>query len=65
MDCSLCHRFDGRSYVNLGFFFPRRKPSVIYDGIVLQMCIILREDTMREWRGSYNRSVIGCIPSFC
>jgi hypothetical protein len=26
---------------------------------------ILREDTMRERRGSYNGCVVGCIPSFC
>jgi hypothetical protein len=26
---------------------------------------ILREETMRERRGSYNGCVVGCIPSFC
>jgi hypothetical protein len=26
---------------------------------------ILREDTVRERRGSYNGCVVGCIPSFC
>ena len=35
LHCSLCHRYDGRSYVNLGFFFPGRKPFVIYEGVVL------------------------------
>ena len=35
MDRSLCHRYDGRSYVNLGFFFPGIQPSIIYEGIVL------------------------------
>jgi len=24
---------------NLGFFFPRRKPLTIYEGIVLHLCI--------------------------
>jgi hypothetical protein len=26
---------------------------------------ILREDIVRERRGSYNGCVVGCIPSFC
>jgi hypothetical protein len=26
---------------------------------------ILREETMRERRGSYSGFVVGCIPSFC
>jgi hypothetical protein len=26
---------------------------------------ILREETVRERRGSYNGCVVGCIPSFC
>ena len=38
MDHSLCHIFDGRSYINLMVFFPRRKPSIIYEGIVLWLC---------------------------
>ena len=42
-----------------------RQPSIIYEGIVLWICIILREETIREWRGSYNGCPIGCIPSFC
>jgi hypothetical protein len=25
---------------------------------------IMREDTMRERRGSYNDFVVGCVPSF-
>jgi hypothetical protein len=28
-------------------------------------CCILREETVRERRGSYNGCVVGCIPSFC
>ena len=32
----------------LGFFALERKPSIIYEGIVLQLCIILREDIVRE-----------------
>ena len=48
LDHSLCHRSESRSYVNLSIFFPRRKPSIIYEGIVLRLCIILREDTVRE-----------------
>ena len=44
-------------------FFPRRKPFVIYEGIVLWLCIILREEIVREWRGSYSGCVVGCIPS--
>jgi hypothetical protein len=31
---------------------------------VSEYCI-LREETVRERRGSYNRCVVGCIPSFC
>ena len=61
---SLYHRYYGRSYINLRVFFPRRKPSIIYEGIVLRLCIILREENVREWRGSYNRCAVGCIPSF-
>jgi hypothetical protein len=30
----------------------------------LEYCI-LREETVRERRGSYNICVLGCIPSFC
>ena len=63
MDHSLCHIFDGRSYVNLRGFFPIRKPSIIYEGIVLRLCIILRDKTVREQRGSYNGFAVGCIPS--
>ena len=48
LDRSLCHRYDSRSNVNLGFFFPGRKPSIIFEGIVLRLCIILREETVRE-----------------
>ena len=47
LDCLLCHIFDGRSYVNHRVFFPRRKPSIIYEGIVFQLCINLRMETMR------------------
>jgi hypothetical protein len=28
-------------------------------------CCILREETVRDRRGSYNWCVVGCIPSFC
>jgi hypothetical protein len=31
---------------------------------VCEYCI-LREETVRERRGSYNGCVVGCIPSFC
>jgi hypothetical protein len=55
--------------VMLGFFSPRRKPSFMYEGIVLWMVdeceyCILREEIVRERRGSYNKCVVGCIPSF-
>ena len=65
LDHSLCRRSDGRCYVNLRVFLPRRKPSIIYEGIVLRLCIILRDETVREWSGSYNEFVVGCIPSVC
>ena len=42
------HKSDDRSYVNVRFFCPRRQPSIIYEGIVLQLCIILREETVKE-----------------
>ena len=48
LDHSLCHRFDGRSYVYLRVFFRTRKPSIIYEGIVLRLCIILRDENVRE-----------------
>ena len=48
LDHSLCHRSDDRSYVYLRVFCPRRKPSIIYEGIVLRLCIILRDETVRE-----------------
>ena len=48
LDHSLCRRSDSRSYVNLRVFCPRRKPSIIYEGIVLRLSIILRDETMRE-----------------
>ena len=48
LDRSLCHGSDDRSYVNLRVFFPRRKPSIIYEGIVLRLCIILRDETVRK-----------------
>ena len=35
LDHSLCHRSDGRSYVNLRVFCPRRQPSIIFGGIVV------------------------------
>ena len=65
LDHSLCHRSDGRSYVNLRVFFPRRQPSIIYEGIVLRLCIILRDETVREQRASYSGFVVGCFPSVC
>ena len=65
LDHSLCRRSDGRSYVNLRVFCPRRQPSIIYEGIVLRLCSILRDETARERRGSYVRFVVGCIPSVC
>ena len=65
LDHSLCCRSDGRSYVYLRVFCLRRQPSIIYEGIVLRLCIILRDETVRERRGSYNRFVVGCIPSVC
>lgn len=40
LDHLLCHISNSRSYVNLWIFFPRRKPSIIYEGILLQLCII-------------------------
>ena len=46
--CSLCHRSDSRSYVNLRFFCARRKPTIIYKGIVLWLCIIYE-------RGDYEK----------
>jgi hypothetical protein len=32
---SLCHGSNNRSYINLGFFAPGKKPSFIYERIVL------------------------------
>ena len=55
LDHSLCRRYDCRSYVNIRVFCPIRHPSIIYERIVLWLCVILREETVREWRGSYNR----------
>ena len=56
----------------LGFFFPRRQPLTLYEGIVLWMCIVCvfleREtdrETMRENRGYYNGSDVGFVSSFC
>jgi hypothetical protein len=37
----------------------------LYCGCVLCEYCILREETVRERRGSYNGCVVGCIPSFC
>ena len=48
MGLSLCCLSDSRNYVNLRVFCPRRKPSIICEGIVLQWCIILRDKTVRE-----------------
>jgi hypothetical protein len=52
LDHSLCRRSDDISYVNLRVFYPRRQPSITYEGIVLQLCIFLRDETVRERRGS-------------
>ena len=65
LDHSLCHRSDGRSYLYLMVFCPRRQPSIIYEGIVLRLCILLRDETVRERRGSYSGFVVGCIPLVC
>ena len=56
---------------SLGFFFPRRKPLTLYEGIVLWLCMgcvflereIVRE-AVRENKGYYNRSDVGCVSSF-
>ena len=44
----------------------------MYEGIVLRLCIVCvfseREtdrETMREKRGYYNGSAVGCVSSFC
>jgi hypothetical protein len=37
----------------------------LYCGCVLCEYCILREEIVRERRGSYNGCVVGCIPSFC
>ena len=44
----------------------------MYEGIVLQLCIVcvfseqeIDRETMRENRGYYNESVVGCVSSFC
>ena len=63
LDHLLCHKFDSRSYVNLGIFLPWKATLYYIWGIVLQMYISLREDTVREWRGSYNGCSVGCIYS--
>jgi hypothetical protein len=51
----------------LGFFSLERNPLLrgkcIMDMDHREYCI-LREDTMRKRRGSYNGFVLGCIPSF-
>ena len=65
LDHSLCRRSDGRSYVNLRVFCPRRQPSIIYEGIVLRLCIILRDETVRKRRGSYIGFAVGCVPLVC
>ena len=49
----------------LGFFSLEGNPLYIYEGIVLWLCIILTDETVRERRGSYSRFVVGCIPSVC
>jgi len=53
--------------IMLGFFALEGNPllwgkciTAMYEG---EYCI-LREDTVRETRGSYNGFVVGCIPSF-
>ena len=48
LDRSLCHISDGRIYVNLRVFFPKKKTSIIYEGIVLWFCIYSE-------RGDYER----------
>ena len=65
LDHSLCRRSDGRSYVYIRVFCSRRQPSIIYEGIVLRLGIILRYETVRERRGCYSGFVVGCIPSVC
>ena len=56
---------------NLGVFFPRRQPLVLYEGIVLWLCItcVFSEqetcrETLRENKGYYSRSTVGCVSSF-
>jgi hypothetical protein len=50
-------------------FFSLEGNSILYEAIciVSVYCIacIMREETVREIRGSYNGCVVGCIHSFC
>ena len=48
LDHSLYHKYDNRSCVNLRVSSLRRQPSIIYEGIVLCLCSILREESERE-----------------
>ena len=57
---------------SLGFFLPRRQPPCIYEGIVLQLCIMCvfsgretERETVRENKGYYSGSAIGFVSSFC
>jgi hypothetical protein len=46
LDRSRCQIYDGRSYFNLRVFCLRRQPSIIYERIILRLCIIQREDNV-------------------
>jgi hypothetical protein len=50
-------------------FSPKRETYFLYDGIFFRQCnvfeyCILREEAMRERRGSYDECVVSCVHSF-
>ena len=57
---------------NLGFFFPRRKPLILYEGIVLRLCIVcvlsereIEREIVIENIRYYSGYALGCVSSFC
>jgi hypothetical protein len=54
--------------VMLGIFSLERNP-LLQGNCIATMCYgeycIIREEIVRETRGSYNKCVVGCIPYFC
>ena len=53
------------------FFFPRRQPLTLYEGIVLRLCIVCvlseretNRENVRGNRGYYSGSAVGFVSSF-